>query len=331
MVRRSTPQKKLDEQAFPVRVRIATPQNGFGVELDAVYRWLNTEIGGGHYAVHSSSGIACDAVGFHFRDLECATHFLRAFPGLKLADGVDSICFTSPAQSLLWEGSELFGVCNLFSQTKGPAAIIAIAKAMTDSTGNLEPLPGIYPDKTAPVVRNTKEGRELAMLRWGMPSPAFALKNRNADRGVTNVRNTKSPHWRRWLSVEHRCVVPFTSFAEPDQSPGGDKKNVWFAFDETRPQAFFAGVWTRWTSVRKVKDGETTDDLFGFLTTEPNNVVGPVHHKAMPVILQTEEEIDAWLTLPTEEALKLQKPLPDDVLEIVARGTSRDDAPDPTL
>ena len=52
---------------------------------------------------------------------------------------------------------------------------------------------------------------------------------------------------------------------------------VWFAFDDSRPLAFFAGVWTRWTSVRKVREGETTNDLFGFLTTEPNAIVGAVH------------------------------------------------------
>jgi hypothetical protein len=34
------------------------------------------------------------------------------------------------------------------------------------------------------------------MARWGMPSPAFALKGRNSDLGVTNVRNVASPHWR---------------------------------------------------------------------------------------------------------------------------------------
>jgi putative SOS response-associated peptidase YedK len=47
---------------------------------------------------------------------------------------------------------------------------------------------------------------------------------------------------------------------------------------------FFAGIWTRWTSVRKVKEGETTNDLFAFLTIEPNKVVGAIHPKAMPVI-----------------------------------------------
>ena len=63
-------------------------------------------------------------------------------------------------------------MCNLYSQTKGQQAIIALTKAMRDKTGNLPPLPGIFPDYQAPVVRNAPDGeRELAMLRWGMPMP----------------------------------------------------------------------------------------------------------------------------------------------------------------
>jgi putative SOS response-associated peptidase YedK len=141
------------------------------------------------------------------------------------------------------------------------------------------------------------------------------------DGGVTNIRNTTSKHWTRWLGVENRCVVPFTSFSEFSKAHGG---NVWFALDDTRPLAVFAGIWTRWTSVRKVKEGETTNDLFGFLTTEPNGVVAPVHPKAMPVILTTEREIETWLTAPAEEALKLQRPLSDDALKIVATGVNKD-------
>ncbi|WP_299653649.1 hypothetical protein [uncultured Jannaschia sp.] len=68
---------------------------------------------------------------------------------------------------------------------------------MTDNTGNLAPLPAIFPDQPAPVVRQGADGRELAMMRWGMPSPQFALKNRKTDPGVTNVRNLGSSHWRR--------------------------------------------------------------------------------------------------------------------------------------
>jgi putative SOS response-associated peptidase YedK len=158
-----------------------------------------------------------------------------------------------------------------------------------------------------------------------MPSPIFALKGRNSDPGVTNVRNVKSPHWRRWLGVQNRCVVPFTSFSENEALPDGTRPPVWFAFDVTRRLAFFAGIWTRWTSVRKVKEGETTNDLFAFLTTEPNKVVGAIHPKAMPVILTTREEIDVWMSRPAEEALKLQRPLADDALMIVARGEKKDE------
>ena len=105
----------------------------------------------------------------------------------------------------------------------------------------------------------------------GKPVDFKELLRMEPDGGTTNIRNV-SKHWQRWLGVDHRCVVPFTSFSEFNKAAGG---NVWFAFDETRPLGVFAGIWTRWTSVRKVKEGETTNDLFGFLTTEPNDVVAP--------------------------------------------------------
>ena len=57
----------------------------------------------------------------------------------------------------------------------------------------------------------------------------------------------------------------------------------------------FAGLWAQWTSVWKLKDGEIVDDLYGVLTTEPNATVAPVHLKAMPVILTTAEEREAWM------------------------------------
>jgi putative SOS response-associated peptidase YedK len=215
-------------------------------------------------------------------------------------------------------------MCNLYSVTKGQAAIRELTEAMTDHTGNLPPFPGIFPDYAAPIVRNQPAGRELMMARWGMPSPAFALKGRNCDPGVTNIRNTASPHWRRWLGQEHRCVVPFTSFSENEHLPDGTKPPVWFALAETRPLACFAGIGTRWTSVRKVKEGETTNDVFGFLTTEPNREVAAVHPKAMPVILRTKEEIALWMNAPLPEALRLQRPLPDGALTIVARGQKQD-------
>jgi putative SOS response-associated peptidase YedK len=148
------------------------------------------------------------------------------------------------------------------------------------------------------------------------------------DSGTTNVRNTTSMHWIRWLGPENRCLVPLTSFSEPDQV-GGSLKPVWFALSPERPLAFFAGVHVLdWTCVRKVKTGLETCDLMGFLTTDANAEVAKVHSKAMPVILTRLEEWDLWLSeAPWDEVKHLQRPLPDGSLQVVATGSKQDAFP----
>lgn len=117
-----------------------------------------------------------------------------------------------------------------------------------ESLINLMPAYQMNPDQTGPIIRNTTEGKkQLVHARWGLPSPRFALEKAakagaeklavkgkafdleelvrmEADRGTTNVRKLNFPHWTRWFGVEHRCLVPVTSFAEPD--PGANRREA---------------------------------------------------------------------------------------------------------
>lgn len=240
-------------------------------------------------------------------------------------------------------------MCNLYAMMKGRAEAAALARAFTDRNNNQPPMSGVYPDYAAPIVIKAADGaREMRDVRWGMPSPKNvlldattkradklrakgqtvdfnALLRMEPDKGVTNIRNTVSRHWQPWLGPANRCLVPVTSFSEPDQVSGSPQQ-IWFALDEARPLAFFAGVWTPWTCVRKIKEGEVACELFGFLTTDANAEVATYHSKAMPVILTEPAEWDLWMSdAPWSEVQALQRPLPDGSLQVVARGVREDE------
>lgn len=314
MSRRSTPQSIVDDRAFPVRMLVNVPEFGLGRLSNAMHDWLNAELGRGNYAWHAAGRVAVrDSIAFYFRSPHAAAAFSQAFPSLELTDGTMARWYSSPDVPFGREEDEA-QVCNLYSQTTAQEAMRRLFKGVSliDKLGNLEP-GSVYPDQFAPIVRHEGGALELVRARWGMPSPEEKLPASGRDKGVTNVRNLSSPHWRRWLGPAHRCLVPVTSFAEP--VPGG---NQWFAPAIEGTPMFFAGIEVRgWRSIRKVKDGETADDLFGFLTCAPNAEVGKVHPKAMPVILTEPQEWEAWLSAPFEIAAKLQRPLPDGSLRVI--------------
>jgi putative SOS response-associated peptidase YedK len=222
-------------------------------------------------------------------------------------------------------------MCNLYSQTKGQQSIRDAARAMLDRLGNLPPLPAIFPDCMAPIVRGNGGDREMIMARWGFPPPPPHLGAKPSTRPVTNVRNTDSRHWTPWLKKpEHRCLVPVTSFSEPDNRAGIDKPSIWtwFARDESRPVMFFAGIWREWEGTRGTKRFPLQGNhlLYSFLTTDASPDVAPIHPDATPVLLLTQDEQEAWLNAPWEIARDLQRPPPAGTLRIVAAGEKQDAA-----
>lgn len=171
---------------------------------------------------------------------------------------------------------------------------------------NLPPFDNIFPGKLAPVLRRGgSEGMKLEMMSWGFPAPQTA-----GSKPVTNVRNLASPFWRSALrEPSRRCLVPVTRFcewtAEPDTLTKR-KNKVWFGHREVAVFAF-AGIW------RPADDGS----VMAFLTCEPNRIVGAVHPKAMPVMLDP-QDFGRWLDGPHEDACALALPYSDARMEILA-------------
>ena len=131
--------------------------------------------------------------------------------------------------------------------------------------------------------------REIALMSWGF----VLLQNGRAPRRVINVRDDKILESRFWRSSfeERRCLVPATSFCEPN----GDVKPAswhWFALRgrDERPIFAFPGIWRRYQwPVRK--DGPKVElEVYAFLTPTPNELVAIINHERMPVLLTREEE-----------------------------------------
>jgi putative SOS response-associated peptidase YedK len=152
----------------------------------------------------------------------------------------------------------------------------------------LEPRYNIAPTQPVAAVRQQAEnGRELAMLRWGL-IPSWARDPKEYSAKCINARSetvAQKPAFRSAFR-DRRCLIPADGFFEWQQQGKGKKQPFYFTLPDGQPFAF-AGLWEAWSG----PDGDV--QTCTLLTTAANEVVRPVHER-MPVILDP-KVFEQWL------------------------------------
>lgn len=180
-------------------------------------------------------------------------------------------------------------MCNRY-QLKASAAEVAGLMGVSVTGVN-------WPNEMFPGRPGLVFGSDWARLMdWGWPPPSGTRKP------VTNARNLDSPFWRAALrDAARRCVIPASRFCEWEGAAGA-KVARWFGVRE-RAVFGFAGVW------RPVGEGA----VYAMLTCAPNELVGAVHPKAMPVMLAAGDEA-VWLGADWDAARALVRPYAADAM-----------------
>src|SRR5262249_28890540 len=170
----------------------------------------------------------------------------------------------------------------------------------------------IAPEQTSPtipvIVRHMgrNEGR---LMHWGL-IPHWSADPSIGNRMI-NARAETLPELPSFKSLvnEGRCMIPAHGFYEW-RKEGKRKTPMWVHLKTKEPFAF-AGLWDVW----RKPDGKRVES-FTIITTEPNDLVRPIHNR-MPVILRPEDE-DQWLDasrIPFGKAKLVLKPYPEELMD----------------
>ena len=100
---------------------------------------------------------------------------------LELADGTELPTYQSPYLPFGRGADWSDPVCNLYSMLKSQEAMRRLFDGLIDRAGNMPPLPGIYPDYSAPIIRNAR-GRPRAGDGALGHADAAAVPGRQAHR-----------------------------------------------------------------------------------------------------------------------------------------------------
>ena len=176
-------------------------------------------------------------------------------------------------------------MCGRYSITSPLEAIIE-AFSLKGPRPNLQPHYNAAPSQYLPVIRASRDGRELAPMRWGLvpswskgPDTRYSMINARAET-VTSKPAYRGPFRYR------RCLVPANGFYEWHK--GAEGKQPYYITLKTNEPFAFAGLWDHWTS----PDGSEMES-FSIIVTAANDIVRPIHDR-MPVILGR-ESYESWL------------------------------------
>jgi len=152
---------------------------------------------------------------------------------------------------------------------------------------DFKPRYNIAPSQIAPVILNEGE-RSIQLFRWGL-IPSWA-KDPKIGYQLINARAesiAEKPSFRTAFK-KRRCLIPADGFYEWHQESDGRTKTPMRVRLKSKEPFTFAGLWETWKDPQE-KEVRT----FTIITTEPNEILQPIHNR-MPVIMKPEEE-EAWL------------------------------------
>lgn len=198
-------------------------------------------------------------------------------------------------------------MCGRYSLNKKPDEIAKrfnLAKVPSEVRPNYN----VAPSQVMPVIVANENGEhEIALMKWGIPR----ILGKDLVKELINTRADKAfgGFWKRTV-LNHRCLIPATSFFEWKQSKEG--KTPFLIHPKDIDLYSFAGVWSIW----KNDDGHEIN-TYSIMTTEPNKEMKTIHNRE-PVILHPEDEA-SWIkpSNDTQDSLeKLLYPFEDNGLEM---------------
>jgi putative SOS response-associated peptidase YedK len=145
----------------------------------------------------------------------------------------------------------------------------------------------VAPSQHCPIVRINSSGeRVLSLAKWGLIPSWTRGKPKMQPINAKSETAATSGMFRQALE-RRRCLIPVDGFYEWQGSK--PQKQPYFIHRKDDGMFAFAGLWERW----RADENSEPIDTFTILTTEPNELMRPIHNR-MPVILD-QSALDRWL------------------------------------